>query len=145
MAPVEPAEEVFAGPARPNADLSQRRLERCVVAKAAPAERLFDGVVKVVALELRDSSGAVAPNAGQPQDVSFAQSGADKHGDELDKGHVLLPHVLVGRRARQPERDVDAFKGYERDVDLVAQLGERSVRTRRTSPSDLDVAEGQIP
>jgi hypothetical protein len=54
MTPVKPAEQIFPGPTRPNADLSERRLECCVVPKAALAERLLDGVVKVVALELRD-------------------------------------------------------------------------------------------
>ena len=33
---------------------------------------------------------------------------------------------------------------HERDVELVAQVGECSVRTRRAAPPDLDVAEGQI-
>lgn len=141
---VEPAEQIFPGPTRSNADLPERRLECCIVPKAALAERLLDRVVKVVALELRDPSGAVAPHARQPQDVSFAQSGAHEDGDESHEGHVLLAYVLLGRWARQPERNVDAFEGHERDVDLVTQLGKGSVRTRRTSPPDLDIAEGQI-
>ena len=68
MAPEEPAEEVFPGSTRPDADLPERRLERFVVAEAATAERLLDRVVEVVALELRDPAGAVAPHARQPQD-----------------------------------------------------------------------------
>jgi hypothetical protein len=113
--------------------------------EATLAERLLDGVVKVVALELRDPPGAIAPDTRQPQDIPFAQSGADEHGDEPHEGQVLLSYELVGRRAREPERDVDAFEGHERDVELVTLLSKGLVRTRRTSPSDLDIPEGQIP
>src|SRR6266542_3862772 len=145
MTPVEPAEQAFPGPTRPNADLPEGRLEGCVVPKATLAERLLDGVVKVVALELRDPPGAVAPHARQPQDIPFAQAGADEHGDESHEGQILLPHVLVERWARQSECDVDAFEHRERNVDLVAQLSKGLVRTRWTSAPDLDVPEGQIP
>ena len=59
MTSVQPAEHVFPRPARPDADLPERRLECCVVAKTTPAERLLDRVVQVVALELGDPPGAV--------------------------------------------------------------------------------------
>src|SRR5436190_7243526 len=104
MTPVEPSEEVLPGPTRSNADLPQRRLECRVVAETASSKRLLNGVVNVMALELRDPPGAVAPHTRQPQDVPFAQSGADEHRDELDKGQVLFSHVLLGHRARQSER-----------------------------------------
>ena len=98
-----------------------------------------------MALELRDSPRAIAPNAGQPQDVSFVQSAADEHGDESHQGQVFLAHVLRRRWARQPERDVDAFEHRERNADLLTQLGEGPIGTRRPSAPDLDVAEGKIP
>ena len=145
MAPVQPArgDLLRSDPTRTLTSL-QRRLEGLVVAEAASTERLLDRVMEVVALELRDPSGAVAPHARQPQDLSFAHAGAEEHRDDLEEAQVLLSHVLVGRRARQPEGDVEAFEHREGDVDLVAQLGEGPVRTRWTSTPELDVPEGQI-
>ena len=83
MTPEQPAQEVFSGAARTNADLPERRLERLVVAEAASTERLLDLVVEVVALELRDPSGTVAPHPRQPQDLSLAHPGAEEHRDDL--------------------------------------------------------------
>lgn len=43
MTPEEPAEQIFPGPTRPNANLPERRLECCVVPKATLAERFLGG------------------------------------------------------------------------------------------------------
>ena len=145
MAPVEPAEEVFPGATRPHADLPERCLERRVVTEAASTERLLDRVVEVVALELRDPPGAVAPYAREPQDLTLAHAGAEEDREDLEEAQIFFSHVLVGRRARQPERDVDAFEQRERDLDLLAQLIEGSVRTWWSPSSRLDIPEGQIP
>ena len=83
MAPVQPAEKIFAGSTRTNADLPHRRFEGLVVAQTASTERLLDRVMEVVVLELRDPSGAVAPDARQPQDLSFADSRTEEHRDAV--------------------------------------------------------------
>ncbi|MGZ5329321.1 MAG: hypothetical protein ACXWFU_13280 [Actinomycetota bacterium] len=145
MAPVEPAEEVFSGATRPHADLPERCLEGRVIAEAASTERLLDRVVEVMALELRDPPGAIAPHAREPQDLTLAHADAEEDREDLEEAHVFFSHVLVGCRARQPERDVDAFEQPERDLDLLAQLVEGSVRAWGSSPSRFDIPEGQIP
>src|SRR5512132_3851573 len=97
--------------------------------------------MQVVVLELRDPSCAVPPDAGQTQDLSFADPRTEEHRDRREDAEILLSHELAGRGARQPERDVDALEHRERDTDLVAQVGEGSIRSRRPSTSDLDVSE----
>ena len=77
MAPEQPAQEVFSGAARTNADFSERRLERFVVAEAASTERLLDRMMEVVALELRDPSGAV-PHTRASRRISPSPTPAPK-------------------------------------------------------------------
>jgi hypothetical protein len=100
--------------------------------------------MKVVVLELRDPSCAVPPDAGQTQDLSFADSRTEQHGDRRDDAEILLSHELVGRRTRQSERDVDPLEHREGDADPLAQVGEGSIRTRRPPSSDLDVPEREV-
>src|SRR5436189_197507 len=85
---------------------------------SAAAERLLDGVMEVVALELRNPPRAVAPDPRQSQDVALADPGADEHRDEFEEAEVLLAHVLLGGGPRETERHVDALQGRERDTDL---------------------------
>ena len=100
--------------------------------------------MEVVVLELRDPSRAISPDTCQTQDLSFADSRTEEHRDCRDDAEILLSHELVGRRTRQPERDVDALEHREGDAHLVAQLGEGSIRTRRPPTSDLDVPKGEV-
>src|SRR5438477_6473605 len=97
--------------------------------------------MEVVVLELRDPSCAVPPDAGHTQDLSFGDSRTEEYRDRRDDAEILLSHELAGRGTRQPERDVDALEHREGDADLVAQVGEGSIRTRRPPTSDLDVPE----
>ena len=101
-------------------------------------------MVEVVALELRDPSGAVAPHPRQPQDLSFAHAGAEEHRDDLEEAQILLSDVLVGRRARQPEGDIEPFEHGVRDADLLAQLVEGLVGAWWTATPELDIAECEI-
>ena len=101
-------------------------------------------MVEVVALELRDPSGAVAPYARQPKNLSFAHPGTEEHRDDLEEAQVLLSDVLVARRTRQSEGDVEPLEHGVRDADLVAQLVEGLVGTGRTAASELDVSEREI-
>jgi hypothetical protein len=144
MTPKQPAQKVFSGATGTNADFPQRRLERFVVAEAASAERLLDRTMEVVALELRDPSGTVAPHPRQAKDLSFAHPGAEQHRDDPQEAQILLSDVLVGRRAREPECDIEPFEHGVRDADLIAQLVEGPVGTWRTASSELDIAECEV-
>src|SRR6266487_6909481 len=100
--------------------------------------------MEVVVLELRDPSRAISPDTCQTQDLSFADPRTEEHRNRRDDAEILLSHELLGRGTRQPERDVDSLEHRQGDADLVAQVGEGSIRTRRAPTSDLDVPERKV-
>src|SRR3954451_21045056 len=144
VAPEQPAQKVFPRSADANTDLAKRRLERRIVAQALPPERLLDRLMQIVGLELGDLSGVFPPDACEPKDVARIHAGGEQDRHGLDETEVLLPHQLVGPGTREPERDVQAFEQRIGDTDLLAEVSERPIGSRRTTPAHLHVPESKV-
>ena len=144
VAPEQPSQQILAGPAGTDRDLAERCLERLVVSEASSPERLFDRVVQVVGLELTDLPGTISPYSGHPQDLAFADPGAEEDGDGGDELIVLFPNQLVRFGPRKAERHIDALQHRKRNSDLLAENLKRPIRPRRSSATDLDVSEREI-
>jgi hypothetical protein len=93
---------------------------------------------------LGDTTGAVTPDARQPEHLRLIHTHVEENRNDPDDFEILLTDTFLPTGTGQAERHVDTLERRERHAHAFAYLGEGPIRARVPPTRTLEVPKRQV-